>query len=202
MRTLPILVIAGVALAAAAAVAATSAPRAHLLTIRFPNGAVERFTYVGDAPPRVSLDKAPVSVGSGTAAPFFTVGPMGADPFAEFDRIAARMDREMAGMRQAMNLAGPGGLQTTGMAALPAGARSYSMVSTMSGGHACARSVEVTSQGSGKAPKVLSQTSGDCGVTAAPHPQTGPSAAPAQDAGLTTGRHPRSNEGVEPRAPV
>ena len=38
----------------------------------------------------------------------------------------------------------------------------YSVVSTFSGGHACTRTVEVTSQGSGKAPSVIRKTSGDC----------------------------------------
>ncbi|HEY2178408.1 MAG TPA: hypothetical protein VGH15_07485 [Caulobacteraceae bacterium] len=181
MRNLSILLIAGAgALAAAAAVAATSAPGAHMLTIRFPNGAVERFSYVGDTPPRVSLDSRPVPFAAADVSPLFALGPIGADPFAELDRVAAEMDREMAGMRQAMSLAGPGGLQTTGLGSLPAGGESYSMVSTFSGGHACTRSVQVTSQGPGKTPKVVSQTSGDCASAPTRQPQAAPSVAPSE----------------------
>jgi hypothetical protein len=173
MRTIPVLLFAGgAALAAAAAVAATSAPRTHVLTITFPSGAVERFTYAGDAPPRVSLDSAAVPLADAAS------WDMSA-PFADLDRMAAQMDREMAGLRKAMVSGVPNGLQTVGLSGMPAGAESYSVVSTISGGRACTRSVEVTSQGAGQAPRVVSQTSGDCGGPAAAPSAPTPSATPA-----------------------
>ena len=45
---------------------------------------------------------------------------------------------------------------------MPAGTSSYTMVTTSNGSKSCTRSVEVTSQGAGKPPKVVSNSSGDC----------------------------------------
>jgi len=52
----------------------------------------------------------------------------------------------------------------TSIAAMPAGSREYTFVSTIAGNGVCSRSLEVTARGNGAAPKVISQTSGDCGA--------------------------------------
>jgi hypothetical protein len=52
------------------------------------------------------------------------------------------------------------------IAALPAGAREYQFVSTVSGHGVCSRSVAIASQGNGAAPRVVRHTSGDCGAAA------------------------------------
>ncbi len=50
--------------------------------------------------------------------------------------------------------AGPGGLTQVDMGRMPAGS------------HFCARSVQIRDMGDGKAPQVITQTSGDCGAAA------------------------------------
>jgi hypothetical protein len=51
---------------------------------------------------------------------------------------------------------------------LPAGQTSTTVVSVSNGGATCTRSTEVVSQGPGKAPKVTSSVSGQCGEAPAP----------------------------------
>jgi hypothetical protein len=53
--------------------------------------------------------------------------------------------------------------------------RSYSVVTTIEGGKACTRSVELTGDGAGRAPKVLTSSSGDC---RAAQPPTAPAMTP------------------------
>jgi len=45
---------------------------------------------------------------------------------------------------------------------VPVGTSSVTLVSTSNGGKTCTRTTEVTSQGAGKPPKVISNVSGDC----------------------------------------
>lgn len=182
MRAIKPILIASVTLAAltGAAALAASGPQAHVLIVRLPNGAVEQIRYFGDTPPKVVLSRAPMAVEAlGPAAMF---GPN--SPFAEMDRMSAAMDRQMAAMMaqahamQANALqshglagaAGPGGLQQVAVGSAPAGSESFSTVSTISGGHACTKSVEVVGQGAGKPPQVISKTSGDCGRAASASP--------------------------------
>src|SRR5579863_5819649 len=51
---------------------------------------------------------------------------------------------------------------------LPPGSQSYSFISTMSGNGVCTQSVEITSQGNGAAPRVVSHSSGNCAPGSAP----------------------------------
>jgi hypothetical protein len=51
---------------------------------------------------------------------------------------------------------------------LPAGQTSTTVVSVSNGGSTCTRTTEMVSQGVGKAPKVTSTVSGQCGTPAAP----------------------------------
>jgi hypothetical protein len=63
------------------------------------------------------------------------------------------------------------------LANAPAGARSYAVVSTFSGGHEGARSVRTSSGGPGKTPRVITNTSGDRHAgTAAPVAPAAPNA--------------------------
>jgi hypothetical protein len=54
-------------------------------------------------------------------------------------------------------------IDLTALRSLRPGTVSYSFVSTTNGGSTCSRSVQVTSLGSGQQPKVVSNSSGDCG---------------------------------------
>ncbi|HXQ10921.1 MAG TPA: hypothetical protein VN805_07975 [Caulobacteraceae bacterium] len=158
---------------------AADAPQTHVLTIPLPGGGVEQIRYSGNVAPTVMFRQ-----GSPAAAAW--ANPFGAgSPFAMLDRIQAEMDRQMAAMLQhrmimpTMPQIRGGPLQQVTAGAPPAGAQqSYSMVSTFSGGHACTESVEVTSQGAGQPPKVVRQSSGDCGAAARAAPAAPAAAIP------------------------
>ena len=98
-------------------------------------------------------------------------------PFAELRRISAEMDRRAAQMMREAALLSSGSPQIieTALRDLPAGAQSYTFVSTMSGNGVCTRSVQITSTGNG-APKVVRNSSGNCG------PETGASGSASRPA--------------------
>jgi hypothetical protein len=170
MRTTRTLLVVGVAALAIAGVATAAAINTHTLTVRLPDGGVERIIYTGNVAPRVEVAP-PVAATSGAwqSAAVFD------DPaFAAMDQISAQMDREMAAMigqadtLGSRTLAGSGPLTIASTGDLPAGAQSFSFVSTSSGGGVCSRSVEITSAGEGQKPRVVSQSFGHCGASAAP----------------------------------
>ena len=170
MRITRTLLVAGVAVAAIAGVATAAALNTHTLTLRLPDGGVERIIYTGNVAPRVEVGPAEA------ADPIAWQGGPGFDDtaFVAMDRISAQMDREMAAMIQQADAAesraiaqsGPLTFASTGDA--PAGARSFSFVSTSSGGGVCSRSIEITSDGDGQKPRVVSQSAGACATSAAP----------------------------------
>jgi len=194
MRITRTLLIAGVAAAAIAGVATAAALNTHTLTVRLPDGGVERIVYTGNVAPRVEVAPA------GASLPVVWAAQPGFDEtaFAAMDRISAQMDQEMAAMfrqadaLQARALSGPDGLTTASTADLPAGAQSFSFVSTMSGAGVCSRSVEITSTGQGEKPRVVRQTSGNCGPSTAPTMSRSLDTAPAPEAGslVNTSYHP------------
>ncbi len=155
-------------------VAAAEMKNAHVLTVRLPDGTVERIRYSGDVAPEVSLRPAGAPLAFVPAADLFDAG----SPFAEVDRVFADMDRQAESMlRQAEVMrraaiqeqaGGPRGLMQAGFGALPAGVSSYSVVTTIEGGKACTRTVEFTGNAAGGAPKVLTSSSGDCRAAGAP----------------------------------
>ena len=168
MRKKTIGLLAGIAgLAMAGTAMATTPPKhvqpEHVLNIALPDGTIQQIRYTGDTPPAVVFTPAhrvmlPVAFGD----------PFAMAPFAEFDRIAAAMDRQMDAMlRQASTLAaqpiGPDGkIDQAAFAKMPAGMVHYSFVSSSSGNGTCSRSVQVTSFGPNQQPKVVSQSSGNC----------------------------------------
>jgi hypothetical protein len=146
----------------AAALAQTDQTR--VMSVRLPDGSVAQIRYAGDVTPQVTFGDAP--------APFVAWAPMPAffaaqSPFAMMERISAEMDREAEAMfRQGDALAASarsGQLSEAAMRDLPAGGRSYSFISTMSGNGVCSQSVEITAQGNGAPPRIVRHSSGACG---------------------------------------
>jgi hypothetical protein len=166
---------ATVAVAGFAGLAAAEIKNAHLLTVRLPDGSLEHIQYTGDQPPKVSVETTPVMM----IAPvdMVSVSPIAqmfgpASPFADLPRISAAMDRQAAAMlRQVemtpMSPTGANGPMLADLNRLPPGVQGFSMVSTSSGDGMCMHSVEYRSMGAGKAPKVLTRTSGNCGPAGA-----------------------------------
>lgn len=147
---------------AALAGTALAADRVHVLNVALPDGSVRQIRYTGDVAPRVVL--VPVA----RTVPVLPAGFGDDSPFAMLDRMSAMMDAQAdAMMHQAALLsrvvpAGPATLDRAALAELPKGATSYSFTSYSSSNGGCSQSVQMTSFGTGQAPKVVRQSSGDC----------------------------------------
>jgi hypothetical protein len=184
VRKIGIAILAGVAALAAAGTAVAASERQHVLHLTLPDGSVEHIRYSGDVPP-------PVVFLPTHNAPVASVDPFDVAPFAMFDRMAAEMERQADTMlRQAAMMASQpavadGKMGYATFANLPAGTVHYSFVSTSSAnGVTCTRSTQIVSQGPKLQPKMISQTSGDCGVPPA-------HAIPAVD-GAAAARQPKA----------
>ncbi len=159
MRSALAVLAAGAAILTAAAVSPVMAEdnQVHVLTVQLPGGGIEQIQYTGDVQPRVVLVPSPAMVAAPTIA---------TDPFATLERISAMMDRQADAMLR--QLPAMAATLMDPVPALPPGANGYSFVSTMSGNGVCMHSVRITYNGG--APKVVSNTSGDCGPDAAQRP--------------------------------
>jgi hypothetical protein len=115
-------------------------------------------------------------------------------PFAAMNRISAEMDRQMVTMlARAQNLAalassGSPQVVETSLGGLPSGGAGYSYISAMSSNGACTRSAQVTSQGNGTPPKVVSHSSGNCG------PETGSAPGASAPINLPVTRPPANTQ--------
>jgi hypothetical protein len=143
---------------------AASKSATHHMSVPLPDGSVANIEYVGEVAPKVTVAPAPRS----TAFPSFGV----------FDRSMADMHRQIDAMIRQMRqmqtrpVSGVPGMNIASYGNMPAGSSSVTVVSTSNGGTTCTRRTEVTSQGAGKPPKVVSNVSGDCaeGATAPAKP--------------------------------
>jgi hypothetical protein len=139
--------IAGIAAVALAGSAAWAADNVHQMTVQLPGGGVEHITYTGDVAPKVRV--VPMS-----AMPQIGFMPMG---FPDIARIQAAMDAQMAQMHAIMQRANAMAAQS-----FAAGSNGPLAISTGSGSHFCARSVQITTGADGKQ-NVVTHTAGDCG---------------------------------------
>lgn len=157
MRTVPTLVLAGVAAVGLTGLA-LAAGSMHEMTIQIPGGGVAHVRYTGDVAPKISFVQ-------GEAQPFTAGFWAPAAPFAELDRITALMDRQMAQMiyqANLMQMQAQTPLYNATLNDMPAGSAGYTVVSTMSGDGFCMRSTQITSSQNGGRPKVVTRTSGNC----------------------------------------
>ena len=166
MRKLPAFAFAGGAALAVAGAATAATADHHVMNVSLPDGSVAHVEYVGNVAPKVTVQ--PGSPGE------FSWAPMAFPSFAGFDRMIEQMNRESeAMMRQAQQIAhqapGTAAPYVASFGNMPAGATSTTVVSYSNNGRTCTRTTETVSQGAGKAPKVTSSVTGDCGApTAAP----------------------------------
>jgi hypothetical protein len=156
------IVLAGLGAVVLTGAAAAASRDTHILNVPLPDGSTARIEYVGNVAPKVSV----------TPAPMQSVFA----PFGMFDRSMFDMDRQIDAMMRQVNeitahaATGAPGMNVASFGNAPAGTESVTIVTTSNGTQTCTRRTEVTSQGAGKAPKVLSSLSGDCGAAAAPTP--------------------------------
>jgi hypothetical protein len=152
------IVLAGLGAATLTGAAAAASRDTHTLNVPLPDGSTARIEYVGNVAPKVIVQPAAVP-------PLFA-------PFGLFDRSAFDIDRQIdAMMRQVNDMAAHAtavapGVNVAAYGNVPAGTQSVTIVTTSNGTQTCTRRTEVTSQGAGKAPKVLTSLSGDCGGAA------------------------------------
>jgi hypothetical protein len=128
----------------------------HIMKVPLPDGSVARIQYVGTVAPKLTITPAPM-------AEVFA-------PFGLFDRSAFDMQRQIDAMMREMNnvamrpIAGVPGLNVAAYGNAPPGTQSVTVVSANLGSKTCTRTTEVTSQGAGKPPKIMTNVSGDCGT--------------------------------------
>lgn len=168
MRTLSKLAVAGVLVAGLAGTAVAGVRSVHVMNVRLPDGTVEQVHYVGDVAPRVTLvPMIPVAdaaegIPVGFAMPGLAMPDF--DAFAQIDRQVAAMQQQMAALSSQASGSAPAAASLAAYGnGLPAGTTSFSSVTYSENGHQCSRSTQVIGQGPGKAPKVSSTVSGDCG---------------------------------------
>ena len=146
------LVLAGLGAAAIAGAAVAASRDSHVMNVPLPDGSTARVEYVGEVAPKV------------------TVVPVPAAPFGMFDHSMFDMQRQIDTMmrqidvmaRSPMAVTGTQGMNVAAYGNAPAGSQSVTVVSTSNGSKSCTRTTEVTSQGAGKPPKVVTNVSGDC----------------------------------------
>jgi hypothetical protein len=168
MRTLVKLAFAGVAAAAIAGTAMAASADRHRMDVALPGGGTAHIEYYGDVAPKVTIAPglfAPYSVGWAPMA------------LPDFGRIIQRMNAEQAAMMnqvQQMTRRGVGSavapVNVVSYGNMPAGANSVSVISVSNGSATCRRSTQITSQGEGKPPKVVSNISGNCGAAPGANP--------------------------------
>lgn len=166
MRKAYAIVLAGLGAVTLTGAAVAASRDTHTMTVPLPDGSTAKIEYVGNAVPKVTVTPAPLSV----AFPSFKM----------FDRSMADMQRQIDAMMREMNtvaahpLAGAPGLNVAGYGNTPAGTQSVTIVSTSNGSKTCTRTTEMTSQGAGKPPKMVTNVSGDCAKTSTSPPVGNP----------------------------
>jgi hypothetical protein len=161
MRKAHAIILAGLGAVASTGAVAAASQNSHILSWPLPDGSIAKIEYVGSVAPKVAV----------TPGPGLTASPI--TPFGLFDRAFFDMDRQFdAMMRQVSEMtrqpaAGALGLDLASYENAPAGTTNVTVVSTSDGTQTCTRRTEVTAQGPGKAPKVVSTVSGDCEGTQA-----------------------------------
>jgi hypothetical protein len=169
-----VLAAAGIAGSAVAQTKSRQSADSHVLTVRLPDGSLERIRYTGNQPPEINFEGRPTPVHA--FVPLFD-GFDSSSPFADLDRISAMMDQEAAAMLQeAGNIerwapGKPDDMMKVDFGKLPPGTQGYSVVSTMSGNQVCTRSVRYFSSGNGKPPRVETSSSGNCDASRNKDPQ-------------------------------
>ena len=154
------LVLAGLGAVTLTGAAVAASRDTHTMNVPLPDGSVAHVEYVGNVAPKVTISPAPLS------------GPFA--QFGMFDRSAFDIQRQIDAMMRQIDsvartpVAGTPGLNVAAYGNAPAGTQSVTVVSTSNGAATCTRTTEVTSQGTGKPPKVVTSVSGNCGAGGPP----------------------------------
>ena len=180
MMRLPKLATLALAGLAIAGTAGAAAPERHVMAVALPDGSTAHIEYYGNVAPKVTVLPGRVAWAP-IAIPRLNVGRM----LAQMERQREAMLRQVE-MLSRSRLAMPGRtFNTVSLGSAPAGSSSVHVVTVSNGGRSCTRRTEVTSQGPGREPKVVTSLSGECSAQAAPAPRAKPSAIPRSSAPIT-----------------
>jgi hypothetical protein len=166
MRKSHAIVLAGLGAVGLMGAAAAASRDTHILNVPLPDGSTARIEYVGDIAPKVTVAPTPLTAG-------FPAFGMFGNTMADMQRRIDAMMREINDIA-AHPVAGTPGKNVAAYGNAPAGTQSVTVVSTSNGSRTCTRTTEVTSQGAGKPPKVVTNVSGDCAGAGAQTPMGNP----------------------------
>jgi hypothetical protein len=144
----------------------------HELTLQLPRGGTEIITYSGDAAPRVSFHSQRLA----TLWPAPISYIWSAPSFVALDPVIADMSRQLNMLASTPLLIPPvidQPLSAATLSNLPPGT-SYSMVSETTGNGVCTHFTQITKAAGDTKPKIVSQSSGDCGTDATQAGETQP----------------------------
>lgn len=210
LRNLLLAGAAGIAIAGFSGMAHAGTParqflKTHVLTLQLPSGVTEQIIYTGSVAPAVRLG--PLPAASMPAFPEFPAFLGSGSPFALMQRMAAKMDAELAQMLDETTVfanqpvaASAFGLQPGQMTRLldgmfGPGAQGFSVVATTNGRGLCSEGYRITINGNGET-RVVPFHAGDCGpqqATRSASPTISPPArtraAPRMHAVLASAEH-------------
>ena len=156
MRKAHAIILAGLGAIASTGAVAAASQNSHILSWPLPDGSTAKIEYVGDVAPKVTIAPRP----SDARVPIAPFGLLDS-AFLDIDRQIDAMMRQVSQMTQ-QSASGAPALDLASYGNAPAGTTGVTVVSTSDGTRTCTRRTEVTAQGPGKAPKVVSSLSGDC----------------------------------------
>lgn len=155
---------AGIAAIGLASTALAQIKHNHVMHVRLPDGTLEEIRYAGDTAPVVRLQ-----MGWAPAGYAWPQDEFGADlPFAALEQLSAQIDREAKALiQQARSMPDPltdsaGELTQIDLGKSPLGMSGYSVVSTVSGGRVCTRTVRYGPAAKSGHLTAVTQVSGDC----------------------------------------
>ncbi len=130
----------------------------HTMTVKSPDGGTVTIHYTGNVAPKIAF--APATQAAALAR--FNA------PFLMMDRIAAQMNRQMNEMiahANAMMAHMPDSNQQVPASFwnMPMNSSGLSAIANGGKGSFCMKSMQITSSGDGKAPRVVTHSAGDCG---------------------------------------
>jgi len=134
----------------------------HELTLQLPGGGTETITYSGNAAPKVTFHSQQFAALWPAPISYTWLGPS----LVTLDPVIANIDRQLDMLASTPLLISPAidqPLSAATLSNLPPGT-SYSMVSETTGNGVCTHFTQITKAAGDTKPKIVSQSSGDCGT--------------------------------------
>jgi hypothetical protein len=167
------LLVYGAAILLGSAGLASALPVKHDMTLRLPNGGLERIAYSGNVAPKITI--VPEEEMFFVPAGVWWSVPSLDSVSSDLQGIDAAMNQHLVATLQEMNrltATSPKNINES-VQPMPAGSEDFAIVTTTNGHQGCTREMQIIGLGLGKTPKIVSHSSGDCAGVAAPSGSTG-----------------------------